>query len=177
VNASGVTWETLGINGAQAAMILNWDVGLWTQQIQLRNPALVILAYGTNEANSPGFDPEAFRTGLRNLFARFRAAVPDAALLLVGPPDCGRLHPLAHLDEVVEVERAAARENGVVFWDWRERMGGPRATITWVRAGLGQADYVHLTGSGYRLAGQALAGDLDLEFRQAADDSQRVTRR
>jgi hypothetical protein len=43
---------------------------------------------------------------------------------------------------------------------------------------------VHLTGSGYRMAGQALAGDLDLEFRQAvaqsaspasADDPGRLT--
>jgi lysophospholipase L1-like esterase len=183
-NASGVTWETLGINGAQAGMILNWDEGLWAQQLQLRNPALVVLAYGTNEANSPGFDAEVFRAGLRNLFARFRRAVPDAALLLVGPPDCGRLHALAHLDEVVEIERATARASGVAFWDWRERMGGPRATVTWVHAGLGQPDYVHLTGSGYRMAGQALAGDLDLEFRQAvaqsaspasADDPGRLT--
>jgi lysophospholipase L1-like esterase len=169
--ASGITWETMGINGAQASIMFNWDEGLWAQQIQMRNPALVVMAYGTNEANNPKFDPEQFRTGLRNLFARFRRAVPDASLLLVGPPDCGRLHPLAHLDEVVEIERAAAHENGVAFWDWRERMGGPRATVNWVRAGLGQADYVHLTGAGYRMAGQALAGDLDLEFRQSLTQS------
>jgi lysophospholipase L1-like esterase len=170
-NGSGVTWETLGINGAQASMILNWDETLWTQQIQLRDPALVVLAYGTNEANSASFDAEVFRGNLRNLFARVRRAVPNAAMLLVGPPDCGRLHPLTHLGEVVEIERAAARENSVAFWDWRERMGGPRATLTWVRAGLGQADYVHLTGAGYRMAGQALAGDLDLQFRQALAQS------
>ena len=165
-NKSGVTWETLGINGAQAAMILGWDPSLWARQIALRDPGLIVLAYGTNEANSRTFAPETYHGELLELVARFRRAAPNAALLMVGPPDCGRSRPLLHLDEVIEIQRAVARASGVSFWDWREHMGGPRSITKWVRAGLGQADHIHLTGSGYRLLGQTLAEEIDGEYRR-----------
>lgn len=163
-NRTGVTWETLGINGAQAAMMLHWDETLWGQQIAQRNPSLVVLAYGTNEANSRTFDPSVFRSALAEIFARLRRAVPDASILLVGPPDCGRSVPLLHLNEVIEVERVAAAENHIAFWDWRQRMGGARSVVWWGRTGLGQPDSIHLTGAGYRMTGQALAGDITGEI-------------
>ena len=82
---------------------------------------------------------------------------------MIGPPDCGKLRPLAHLDEVTELQRRIARQNRVAFWNWRERMGGPRSVVGWVRAGLGQQDYIHLTGAGYRLIGKALVDELESE--------------
>ncbi len=165
-NFRGVTWETLGINGAQVGGILNWDQALWTQQIQRRDPALVIIAYGTNEALSPSWTPDDYRANLHQVIERFRSAVPNAALLLVGPPDCGRLHPFPHLQEVIQIQRQIAEQTGIAFWDWRHHMGGPGATHMWVRAGLSQPDYVHLTGDGYRLLGRTLAQELDLEYRR-----------
>lgn len=165
-NRRGVTWETLGINGAQASMLLNWDPVLWTQQIQSRDPALVVIAYGTNEALSPSWTADDYRASLIALIAQFRRAVPNASLLLVGPPDCGRLHPFPHLGDVIEIQREVARQTGIAFWDWRHHMGGPGATHIWVRAGLSQADYTHLTGDGYKMLGQTLAGELDLEYRR-----------
>ena len=53
-NRRGLTFETLGINGAQANVISGWNEAVWAAEVAARNPALVILAYGTNEANSAG---------------------------------------------------------------------------------------------------------------------------
>jgi lysophospholipase L1-like esterase len=159
----GVTLETLGINGAQASVILNWDEAIWSAQVAERDPSLIILAYGTNEANNLKFDVEEYRAGLRAVLARVRKASPLASILMVGPPDCGRVHALPHLDEVVEVQREVAREMGAAFWDWRQHMGGAGATNLWVKAGLGQADHIHLTGDGYRLLGQTLFEELEME--------------
>jgi lysophospholipase L1-like esterase len=168
-NLKGVTWETLGINGEQASMLLNWDPVLWTQQIQLRNPALVVIAYGTNEALSASWTAEDYRASLLRLIAQFRQAAPNASLLLVGPPDCGRLHAFPHLGDVIAIQREVAQQTGVAFWDWRHHMGGPGATHMWVRAGLSQADYTHLTGDGYKLLGQTLADEIDLQYRRYRD--------
>jgi lysophospholipase L1-like esterase len=165
-NKSGVTWETLGINGAQAGMLLNWDEMLWSQQIQHRDPALIVIAYGTNEAISRAWTAADYRESLLRVIERFRNAVPNASLLLVGPPDCGKLHPFPHLQEVVAVQREVAEQTGIAFWDWRHHMGGPGATHMWVRAGLSQADYVHLTGDGYRMLGKTLAEEISLEYRR-----------
>ena len=170
-NPQGLTWETLGINGAQANVLLRWDEALWSAEVAARRPALVVLAYGTNEANSARWDRETFRADLAAIVGRLRRAAPQAAILLIGPPDCGRLKPLPHLAEVVEAEREFAREQKVAFWDWRQHMGGAGAMKTWVTAGYAQADYIHMTGEGYRMVGEMIATSL-LEKRQNEQSGQ-----
>ncbi len=164
-NQKGLTWETLGINGAQASMILQWDEPLWKEQIEHRDPALIVIAYGTNEALYPLWTAEQYRADLLALIEKFRSAVPDAALLLVGPPECGRIRPFPHLQAVIEMQRQVAQETGVAFWDWQSHMSDSGGRRMWVQAGLSQSDYTHLTGDGYRMLGKTLAEEIDLEYR------------
>jgi acyl carrier protein/lysophospholipase L1-like esterase len=153
-NKQGVTVETLGINGAQANVILGWNQAIFSSELTERNPALVILAYGTNEANSHSWTAEQYRADLLAIIDRIRRATPAASILMIGPPDCGRLRPLLHLSEVIDIQREIARRQNVAFWDWRLHMGGPGIVKRWVVAGLSQTDYIHLTPDGYRLIGK-----------------------
>jgi lysophospholipase L1-like esterase len=168
-NQAGVTYETLGINGAQASLLLEWNAPVLASELISRDPALVVLAYGTNEALSPAWTPEAYRASLTEIIQWLRATLPLASILLIGPPDCerrlrGRLAPFVHLDQVIEIQRDVARENGCAFWDWRAAMGGPGSVRQWVQAGLGQGDYTHLTGAGYRRIGDTLFEDMMAQY-------------
>jgi hypothetical protein len=160
-NPHGITFETLGINGAQASVLLDANEKIWESEVARRAPALMILAYGTNEANSRAFDAEQYRSDLTAIIARVRLAAPTASILLVGPPDCGKLRPLLHLDEVISIQREVAGQQRTAFWDWRLHMGGPRIVARWVLAGLSQQDYIHLTSEGYRLLGNLLFDQLE----------------
>jgi lysophospholipase L1-like esterase len=161
-NPKGVTAETLGINGAQASILLNANEAVWAAEVAARNPALVILAYGTNEAISRAWTAEQYRADVTEAVARVRRAAPKASILLVGPPDCGKAKALPHLAEVIEIQRELSGALNTAFWDWRMHMGGPRVVALWVRAGLSQGDYIHLTGDGYRLIGNTLFDHLEL---------------
>jgi lysophospholipase L1-like esterase len=168
-NHAGVTYETLGINGAQASLILDWNAAILGQELMTRDPALIVLAYGTNEALSAKWTAEEYRAALTEILQRLRAASPTASILLIGPPDCeyrtrGRRLPFPHLDEVIEIQREVAHANGCAFWDWRAAMGGPGSVRQWVQAGLGQGDYTHLTGAGYRMAGGMLFAELMAQY-------------
>jgi lysophospholipase L1-like esterase len=168
-NHAGVTYETLGINGAQANLILDWNSAILAPELMSRDPALIVLAYGTNEALSRSWTAEEYRAALTEIVRRLRAAVPVASILLIGPPDCeyrasGRRLPFPHLDQVIEIQRDVAQANGCAFWDWRAAMGGPGSVRQWVQAGLGQGDYTHLTGAGYRLAGGMLFEELMAQY-------------
>jgi lysophospholipase L1-like esterase len=168
-NHAGVTYETLGINGAQANLILDWNSGILAPELTSRDPALIVLAYGTNEAISRTWTAEEYRSALTEIVRRLRGAVPVASILLIGPPDCeyrtrGRRLPFPHLDEVIEIQRDIAQANGCAFWDWRAAMGGPGSVRQWVQAGLGQGDYTHLTGAGYRTAGGMLFDELMAQY-------------
>lgn len=168
---AGVTYETLGINGAQASMLADWDENILEAQIAERDPALILMAYGTNEALSPRWDAAEYRKALLTVVARFRKAAPAATIALIGPPDCflrtrRGLVPFPHMEEVIRVEKQVARESNCAFWDWRERMGGPGSKKLWVEAGLSQGDYVHLTTAGYQMLGNTLFSDMMDEYQR-----------
>lgn len=163
-NPHGITFETLGINGAQASIMLEWSEQVWAAEVAARNPALVILAYGTNEANSPKWTEEQYRVDILAVLDRVRRAAPAASILMVGPPDCGRLRPLPHLTEVIEVQRDVAKMQNVAFFDWRAHMGGAGMMKRWVQAGLAQADYIHLNSAGYQMLGKMLFDQLERAY-------------
>ncbi len=167
----GLTWETLGINGAQANVSMRWEEGLLRDHMEKRNPGLIVFAYGTNEAGQKDWTPASYREMFRQVLGRFRAMAPSASLLVIGPPDRavrtrkGPL-PVPKLDMICEAQREVALEMGAAFWDLRERMGGGGAMKRWVYAGFAQGDFTHLTGPGYRLVGETLYRDLIAHYEE-----------
>lgn len=112
-----------------------------------------------------------------------RSAAPGADCLVILPPDATR-NPkevracLEAATTPAEVEqcnvsepavaavsaafKALATEEGCATWDMTAAMGGTGAMWEWMAAvpARGQADGVHLTGTGYGLVGARLASDL-----------------
>jgi lysophospholipase L1-like esterase len=166
---TGVTYEALGINGAQASMLLNWNEEVLKSNIERRNPALIVLSYGTNEAVRD-WTLETYRDLFSRLIERLRAAAPAATILVSGPPDRSiRVRgkgwvTLDNMDTIVEAERQAALAHGCAFWDQRAKMGGKGSMREWVLAGMAQNDHVHLTGTGYHMVGDAMFRDLMSEY-------------
>ncbi len=161
----GVTYEALGINGAQASIVFQWDEAMLASNIARRNPALIVLAYGTNEASNPDWTQESYRDMFSALLQRLRHDAPMASILVLGPPDRdyrlrGRWLTMDKLDRIVAAQREAAMANRCAFWDMREKMGGKGSMPEWVTAGLAQYDHVHFTAPGYRRLGYTLFRDL-----------------
>ena len=159
--AHGVTYDQLGINGAQANIIDGWDASIWVPQLARRSPGLIVLAYGTNDAGNRDYTHESYKAMFAGVLAKLRQAVPTASILVLGPPDrMYRMSPFPRLEMIAQAQREAALEHGCAFWDLRERMGGAGAMRRWVVAGAAQGDYVHFTAAGYRLIGATLFNDL-----------------
>jgi len=167
---TGVTYEALGINGASASMMLDWNEVVLKSNIERRNPALIVLSYGTNEAGRKDWTLESYRDMFTRLLERLRADAPTATILVIGPPDRAiRVRgkgwvTLDNVDMIVEAEREAALAKGCAFWDQRAKMGGKGSMRQWVMAGMAQGDYVHLTAPGYHMIGDAMFRDLMSEY-------------
>jgi lysophospholipase L1-like esterase len=164
----GVVVDTLGINGTRATDILKWDEALWREQLQRRDPALVMLAYGTNEALDHGEPIELYRDRLTEVLLRLRRAAPNASCVLVGPGDfarkdsSGRWASRSRLPLVIETQRAVSAAMGCGFWDLAAFMGGRGSIETWWRAHpqMAAEDRTHLTARGYVRMGMGLADAL-----------------
>ena len=154
---SGVAYSPLAFNGARAAWTQAVPEGLFQAQVRAEAPDLIILAFGTNEANARPFDPDGYRRDLEALLLRLRKAAPRALLLLAGPPD-GRLQmgTASSLAGVIAAQRAAASSRGCLFVDQQQAMGGPGAIDAWSLRGWANRDHVHMTAPGYQTLARAV---------------------
>jgi lysophospholipase L1-like esterase len=168
-NPTGITYETLGINGASATTALKWNSNTLQHNIQHRNPDLIVVAYGTNEAGSPKWTVESYQAMFEDLLREFRTAAPTASILVLGPPDRAqrikrKWQPLTQIGVIAEAQRRAAMSIGAAFVDLRAEMGGAGSMEQWVRAGTAQADRVHFTSPGYHLLGDAVYADIMSQY-------------
>jgi lysophospholipase L1-like esterase len=161
----GVTWESIGINGAEAPLILKWDQALFSRYLKDNSPALIVLAYGTNEAASSLWDEDSYRQAFASIIDTLHQYVPESSILVVGPADRSVaqhrvFHPFGGTDRIIQAQRAVCRTHGCAFWDQQQRMGGLGAMQDWVYAGWAQPDHTHFTGPGYKALADALMADL-----------------
>ncbi|HEY4382787.1 MAG TPA: SGNH/GDSL hydrolase family protein [Acidobacteriaceae bacterium] len=169
-NESGVTYEAMGLNGAEASLILRWDEALQQAYMAQVNPALIVLAYGTNEASDHTWNEESYAAMFRSLIARCHRLAPKASILVIGPPDralrAGRKGwtPFAGVDRIVHAQRTTCKEMGCAYWDQRSRMGGLGSMREWVSVQWAQADHTHFTGEGYTELASALFMDIVQQY-------------
>lgn len=167
--SAGVTWECLGINGAVAPLILRWNHQMFADYLAQRNPQLIVLAYGTNEASNSDERNAEYVEQFRQVVQTLHRVAPGAAVLVLGPYDrsvkVGRGRRAkwttsTAIDRVIADQQTVCRTDGCAFYDQRARMGGPGAMMRWSAQGMAAYDHVHLAGAGYRVLADALYSDL-----------------
>ncbi len=170
---AGVTYEAIGLNGAEAGLILRWNQTLADELMAQRDVSLIVLAYGTNEASDSNWSEESYAAMFRTLIDRLRKQAPNAAILVLGPADRelragrgkrGAWAPYSGIDRIVRAQRTVCRELGCAFWDERARMGGFGAMREWVAVGWGQPDHTHFTGEGYNELAASLFSDIVQQY-------------
>lgn len=165
----GVTVDALGIVGATQKVINQWQPEAIREQLGWRQPDLLILAYGTNEAFDTKFDTEAYRAELHKTIRQLREAAPHAAILMVGAPNAGKktgrgerrgckydLPPALHW--VQTIQRQVAEDERLMYWDWAAAMGGVCAMQLFAETNppLARPDLIHFTEEGYLQSGASL---------------------
>lgn len=169
---AGVTYEPLGISGANASISTRWNTSLFQHFLTRRDPALIVVAYGANEAGQLAWTYEKYFEEFNSLLQKIRAASPAASILVLGPPDRlwyqrrGGWKAAPRMDIVIRAQRDAAKANRAAYWDTQTRMGGDGSIRVWARAGLAARDYVHFSADGYRRLGDVLYQDLMVQYNE-----------
>lgn len=154
----------VGISGTNGARLDHYlqspDLG---KHLRVLAPDLVVICLGTNDAFVRHFDPSVTRDALQKLLEKIKSALPDAAVLLVGPPDhClnrKRVNPATRKVNTIFAEIADNLD--FVYWNQQKAMGGQGSIHSWRRRKLATKDLVHFTPDGYakqaRLLGRAFS--------------------
>jgi lysophospholipase L1-like esterase len=152
---SGVLYHSIGVNGGKFTDFLR--ARDFAEQIGELQPDLIILSFGTNEAQGRPNSVLLYRQ-IDALVRRLLAYAPQSAVLLTTPADSylrGRgLNP--YMDDVSRIIRSYAFDKGYALWDLFERSGGEHSARLWKSNGLMSADSVHFSKAGYAVQGKLL---------------------
>jgi lysophospholipase L1-like esterase len=163
----GVVCDALGSHAAMAVYWKRQDREHWRQQMALRDPALIVFQYGTNESDLWRLDREEYERALADVLDELRDVSSGASLLVVAPLDRaetrgGELATKQVILDLVAIQRRVALAHGAAFWSAFDAMGGKGSMARWVRAKpqLAGADLTHPTPLGAELLGGMLTGAL-----------------
>lgn len=181
----GVIYENHGTIGAKVDVLGQITPQAAEFELNDRQPALIVVAFGTNEGFADGLDLDRYAARFQGAVASLQRQAPDAAILVLGPPD-GNRHaqscaPVAacrpngdecswqeppRLAEVRSLQRRIAQRQGWTYWDWFMAMGGACSIDRMIAAEppLAMPDHVHLSKSGYEAMADVLFADLMGEF-------------
>jgi lysophospholipase L1-like esterase len=195
---SGIIYENHGSIGATVRLLEKLDPAAVSFELADRKPALIVIAFGTNEGFRDDIDVTDYTTRFRAAVGALAKRARGAAILVLGPPD-GNRRPAEcsgdagcnagaqangdncawavppKLAEIRTVQRRVALRQGWAFWDWSAATGGACG----MHRGLGDnpplamPDHVHLSKTGYALTADRLFADL----MRAYDDWKRAPRR
>jgi lysophospholipase L1-like esterase len=148
----GVVYDSLGLNGASITVLSHtFNQQHWAAELRRRNPDLVVINYGTNEADFAGFVDKYYEKELREAIRRVRAALPGASVLLMSPMDrgqiagAGEIETMPTIPRIVATQRRVAQETGCGFFDTFTAMGGAGTMARWYASQprLVSADFIH----------------------------------
>jgi lysophospholipase L1-like esterase len=150
-NVPGVVYDTLGLNGASVTVLSHiMNAQHFTDELRRRRPDLVIVNYGTNEADFAAFIDHGYEKELREAIRRIRAALPEASILLMSPMDRGQhagseIETMPTIPRLVEIQSRVARDTGCGFFDTFHAMGGEGTMAHWYndKPRLVSADLIH----------------------------------
>ena len=165
----GTLVDSIGIRGRQAKTWLQWNETILRDMLSILNPDIIVLAYGTNEANDTDYDMEHYERDLRSVLDKMQRVHPTSSCILVGPSDRGskingnKYTVWERTRLVAEVQRTVAPDFGCVFWDWQQATGGAGSMIAWNQTNprLASNDLIHFTGKGYQVSADQFLKALD----------------
>ncbi len=172
----GIIYQNHGTIGATQAVLDHLDPTTLRREMAVLDPALILVAFGTNEGFQPAVDPAEYAEAFAEKIHTLRTAAPGAAILVIGPPDAARLtaepvgvactgapppakgkprKPVARwrtppmLEVVRQAQREVAAREGLFFWDWYAAMGGQCSMVRYVSQNAAMPDHVHMRSAGY----------------------------
>jgi len=165
----GVVYDSLGLNGASITVLSRmFNADHWAAELRERDPQLVIINYGTNEADFTAFIERQYEGELREAIRRVRHALPDASILVMSPMDRGyraedgQIETMPNIPRIVAIQQRVARETGCGFFNTFEAMGGEGTIARWYNGQprLVSGDFIHPTPGGGKLIASIFAREI-----------------
>jgi len=168
--SGGLTYNSVGFPGATIDIVNKFDDAIFASELRRMAPQIVVLAFGSNEGFDDHLDLARYAKGYRLAVSKIEKALPNARIVIVGPPDgsrsghgagCGWQTP-PKLHGVRAIQRDLAQSLSFDYWDWSAIMPAECGAHKWVTRSpsLMARDHLHLSSAGYKLSAEEFSKSL-----------------
>lgn len=168
--SSGVQVDNYSIRGhsGDGLMLIN-DEHL-VEMIRLTNTRLIIFQYGANVVPCIHSEKACESIGALyyNLFMKFRKAMPDISILVIGAGDMARggeggYSSYKWLPMINEMQKQAALKAGCAYWDLFNMMGGSNSILVWADKKMAVTNG-HFSAKGQEVVANEIVEALMIEY-------------
>ena len=172
--ASGISYNAIGINGANVAAYLS--LKNLERDLSFLKPDLIILSIGINDANVSEFDEDLFKSHYDTLITRLKSVTPDVPLIFTTNNDSyltikGKKSSFPNSNGILAREAffSLAKKYKAGIWDLYSIMGGYRSIEKWEAEDFARKDKVHFKNNGYEVLGDLFYQALIESFKPEND--------
>ena len=166
----GVAVDNIPMRGNAGLVFTKMDESLLKEHYKLLNTKLIILQFGGNVVpyiTDYGYYERLFSAQIR----RIKKVAPEVAIIVIGVSDMSikeknRYVTYPNLEKVRDALKKATLNNGAVYWDMYEAMGGKNSMPSWVFANppLAAKDFVHFNPKGAKIIAHMFYNSLMYEY-------------
>jgi D-alanyl-lipoteichoic acid acyltransferase DltB (MBOAT superfamily) len=162
---NGVIVDNIPQRGSAGLEFTMVDRDNLTESYKKLSPDLFILHYGLNIVKNVRDEYSYYQKGLRRQLSLLKEISPFTAILVISISDMAlnegdSIKSYRNIPAIIDAQKRASLEAGVVFWDSYNAMGGESSIIKWAekKPPLAQKDYVHFTYQGADTLSKILTG-------------------
>ncbi|MCQ2218613.1 MAG: hypothetical protein MJZ33_09055 [Paludibacteraceae bacterium] len=153
----GVAVDNVPMRGSSGTFFSSIEKSTMQTMLKTLNTRLILMEYGGNSVPylTTSKTISGYKTTMSQQLKYMKRIYPDAQYMLIGPADMslvvdGKLQSYPKLETVIDSLKAAALENGAMFWDMYQVMGGEGSMQKWVanQPAWAASDYLHFTRKG-----------------------------
>ncbi len=165
--SSGIIVDNIPQRGSAGLEFTMIDKENLSEAFRILSPDLVILHFGLNIVRNVRRDYSYYEKGLARQLTLLKEIAPGASIVVVGLTDMAygeedKIVSYPNIPGIINAQKTASNEAGVMFWDALKAMGGQSSIIKWFNMNppLAKKDYVHFTDQGADTLGHMMMSEL-----------------
>lgn len=164
---SGIFVDNYSLRGNSGIPLISLNKEILTGLNSYFKYNLIVLQYGLNVAQPEAKDLGWYKSSMLKVINYFKELFPETDIMVMSVGDkCyrknGQYITEPSIPLIVNAQREAAKESGVIFFNLYEAMGGRNSMVKWAEAKppLANKDYTHFNYEGAEMIGKFLYGQI-----------------
>lgn len=176
--ARGVAVDNYAVRSNSGIAFFGTDRRINTRIGRMLGYDLIVLQWGLNAMDPTVTNYNSYGISLRRVINYVKSCFPQSTIVVMGVGDRatqrdGEFVTMEAVRAMIAVQKAAAEECGVAFWNTFEAMGGEGSMARFVERQWAAKDYMHLSyGGGRHIARRFVQALLDAKNGKSTGDDE-----